>query len=101
MTTRVWADISRDTVSMIQYSERPEGRYFQMPGDQLPQLVPTHHMAPPEAIVQLHDPQELLDELLKAGYRPSDNKWSGGHVRALEAHIAFAEKVASTLLEKA
>jgi hypothetical protein len=99
MTTRVWVDILRDTVRMIQYTDAAEGRYVQMPGGQVPVLVPRHQLAPDEAFTDIREPQELLDELLKAGFRPSDHKWTGGHVKALENHIEFAEKVASKLLE--
>lgn len=42
---------------------------------------------------------ELLDELLANGIRPSSNAWMAGHVADLKAHIAFAEKMALTLVE--
>jgi hypothetical protein len=100
MTTRVWVDIRCDAVRMVQYSDTPNGRAVELQGDRPPLLLPRHQPIPDEAFTILREPQELLDELLKAGYRPSDNKWTGGHVKALEKHIEFAERVATILLER-
>jgi hypothetical protein len=54
---------------------------------------------PEGAAVRLCNPVEVLDALINAGYRPTSKAWAAGHVEALEKHVAFAEKVAGTLLE--
>lgn len=100
MTTKIWYDISRDDCRMAQFHERDGVRYVQYANGEIHKSE-KYQLLPDEAFTTIKEPVELLDELLKAGYRPSNNAWSSGHVAALEKHIAFAEKVAIALLEPA
>ena|SRR3972149_5624424 len=99
MTTRVWYDIYSDASWMVQYTESDGRRTVVLPGGAYKTLE-RNELMPTEARVQLYKPQELLDALLAAGVRPSSSEWSVGHVEALEHHVAFAEKVATALLER-
>lgn len=99
MAVKLWYDISRDDVRMVKYSDLPDGRRVKMPNVELRDF-PRHYAIDPEAFTVIHEPVALLDELLRAGYRPTDASWSGGHVKALERHIEFVEKVATKLLER-
>jgi hypothetical protein len=102
MTVRIIYELNTDAQYLVMCSEDYErNRYF---------------IAGPEGIrVERHSPvpdaakhavttlmlTELIDELLAFGIRPSNNKWSSGHVQDLKAHIAFAERMATALLPKA
>lgn len=48
--------------------------------------------------VVVGEPQELLDALIAAGFKPNKMEGTPGHVSALEKHIGFAERVVDKLL---
>lgn len=98
MTAKVWYDLAGDVTYLIQWSEH-DGRRAVVVGDTIVS-VDRGALLPEGTKVMLMSPVEVLDALLDAGYRPSSKAWAAGHVEALERHITFAEKVASTLLEK-
>ncbi len=100
MTTRVWRDVTRDAVYLVQYSEYDGQRRVHLANGDT-QAFGRNEAIPRELMIDIREPQALLDALLAEGYRPTSSEWSVGQVRALERHVAFAEKVATTLLEKA
>lgn len=48
----------------------------------------------------VNEPQELLDALIAAGFKPNKLEGTPGHVEALKQHIAFAERVVDRVLKK-
>ena len=47
----------------------------------------------------IQEPQDMLDALVAAGYKPNRMEGTPGHVAALEKHIAFAESVVTRVLK--
>jgi hypothetical protein len=101
MTVRIVYEIASDNQYLVMFSEGHEGhRYFIAGPDGI--TVERGKQAPPTIKHSISTVMliELLDELLAFGIRPSNNKWSSGHVQDLKAHIAFAERMATALLPK-
>lgn len=46
----------------------------------------------------VQEPQDLLDALIAAGFKPNKMEGTPGHVAALERHIAFAESIVARVL---
>jgi hypothetical protein len=102
VTVRIIYELNTDAQYLIMCSEDYErNRYFIAGPEGI--RVERNAPVPPEAkhAVTTVMLVELMDELLAFGIRPSSNKWSAGHVQDLKAHIAFAERMATSLLPKA
>ena len=101
MTVRIWYELNNDMQYMsIFYEDQFEKTRHFVAGEGV--VVPRGQLPPKEVkhAISTIALQELLDELIAFGLRPSNNKWAAGHVQDLKAHIGFAEQVAFKLLEK-
>jgi hypothetical protein len=101
VTIRIHYELNTDAQYLVMWSEDYEHtRYFVAGPDGV--RVERGKGTPPEVrhAVTTIMLVELMDELLKFGIRPSSNAWSAGHVSDLKAHIAFAERMATSLLPK-
>lgn len=101
MTVKIIYELQNDAQYLVMWSEAfDKSRYFIAGPDGV--VVPRGQLPPTEVkhsitTVML---QELLDELIGYGLRPSTNAWSAGHISDLKKHIDFAERVSFKLLEK-
>lgn len=105
MTCQIQYFINDDAQYLVMFethefgSDRGARSFF---GGKEPVLVARGQPVPDQCIHKITTLQmvQLLDALLAHGIRPSSNAWSSGHMADLKNHIAFAEKVAMTILEK-
>lgn len=102
MTVRLDYSINNDALYLVMYHEDQchRERHFIAGKDGV--LVKRGEL-PPDGVCHTVNSViliELLDALLAAGYRPSSNAWSAGHVSDLKKHIEFAERMATALLPK-
>lgn len=101
MTVRIVYEIQSDNQYLVMFSEDyQKNRYFIAGPDGV--VVEHGKQAPPTIKHAITTVMlvELMDELIAFGIRPSNNKWAAGHVQDLKAHIAFAERMATSLLPK-
>jgi hypothetical protein len=101
MTARIDYQIQDDTVYLTQWWEHPDGsREFFGGRDHV--VVPRGKPVPDSVrhAVTTIGLIEILDAILAEGIRPSSEAWSAAHVKALQSHIAFAERVADKLMER-
>jgi len=102
VTVKIIYEVHTDAQYLVMWEEDSlRNRYFIAGPDGI--VVEKHALAPPQVrhAVTTVMLQQLLDALLAEGIRPSSNAWSAGHVSDLKAHIAFAERMAASLLPKA
>jgi hypothetical protein len=101
MTVRLDYSINNDALYLVMYNKDDRGTRWFIAG---PDGVTVQRgEQPPETVkhsVTTVILMELLDTLLAAGYRPTSNAWSAGHVSDLKKHIEFAERMATALLPK-
>lgn len=102
MTVRLDYSINNDSMYLVMYYEDQYNRerHFIAGRDG---IVVKRGDLPPDAVCHTVSSivlVELLDAILAAGYRPSSNAWSAGHVSDLKKHIDFAERMAIALLPK-
>lgn len=55
--------------------------------------------AQPMLRLQIHQAQQLMDELWQCGLRPTEGTGSAGSLAATERHLADMQKIALTLLK--
>lgn len=103
MPARIWYELNRDAMYLSIWSENTFDKTRAFVAGEDGYLSSRNEPVPPAArhAVTTIMLQELLDAILAEGIRPSSNAWSAGHVSDLKAHIAFAERMATSLLPKA
>jgi hypothetical protein len=101
MTVRIVYEIQSDNQYLVMFSEDyQKNRHFIAGPDG---VVVEHGKPAPPTIKHAITTMmliELMDEMIAFGIRPSNNKWAAGHVQDLKNHIAFAERIATSLLPK-
>lgn len=101
MGVKVWYEINHDELKFAMWKDLGNGDRGVFIGQETWKVFKRHDLIPQEAMHTLVDAQGFLDALLQAGVRPSSDAWSAGHVSDLKAHIAFAERMADSLLTTA
>lgn len=103
MTVRIDYSINHNSMYLVMFHEDRFHRERHFITGKTPLVIKDTESPPADAVCHAVNSLiliELLDALLAAGYRPSSNAWSAGHVSDLKAHIAFAERMATALLPK-
>lgn len=98
-TIRFWYDMATLSHRYIQYAPTWEGKVAIDANDGTVQEI--SRAAPMEVSKfsrEIREPQDMLDALIAAGFKPNKLEGTPGHVEALEKHIVFAERMADRLL---
>lgn len=98
-TIKFWYDMATLSHRYIQYAPTWEGRVAIDANDGTIQEIKRYESVDIMKFSrEIRDPQDMLDALIAAGFKPNKMEGTPGHVAALEKHIGFAERVVDTLL---
>lgn len=83
-----------DQLQMAVFQTAPNGvRYIAKPPE-MEELKPAYLIGEPTFRLEYEQGQQLIDELWRAGLRPSEGSGSAGSLRATENHLSDMRRIA-------
>lgn len=95
-----YRNICRDALEVVLVDERTSKRGVARPVEFVFDVVDEGELVEPTMLIPAGAAESLMQALWDAGLRPNNGAGSSAEADALKRHIAFAEQMARTAMEK-